>query len=130
MPRERDYDEDDDTPIRSRPKGFPRHGVNMTAFHEIIETPRVCSKFTTWVPALTPKEHFEMMQANMLREEIEARRIRDEQFQKSVRRSDRQWSIGQAIVIAMLVAILGVLAEPWKDRVKVGSQPTATSSTK
>lgn len=68
-----------------------------------------------------------MMQANMLREEIEARRIRDEAFQSGIRSSDRRWSIGQGFAIAILAAILGILAEPWKERVKQSPPPTATT---
>jgi len=54
----------------------------------VIQKERDCSSFCVLRPGLTPKEHLEMVQTELLRQEIENRRIADEQRAEQRRKDD------------------------------------------
>jgi hypothetical protein len=60
-------------------------------FLEVIQKDRLCGRFVSWNPGCTPKEHFEMWQAEQLREEMEKRRIADEERAERRLAEDRKW---------------------------------------
>ena len=110
------------------------HGVALT----VISTERQCDSYFPWHPGFTPKEHIQMQLAAQLKQEIEDRRIADEERGErrlredkerddARREADRVWQAKQedirfrrsvilGVGLAVLAGILTLLAEPWKGK--------------
>ena len=64
--------------------------VNKQTVIAVLRKPRLCNKFTQWVPGFTPKEHKEMMHEKYLQELAQEQKESERKWQEERRESDRE----------------------------------------